>query len=244
MQLMEATADAFMTAAVDTGVDDPTPPYSTSSTSAPLDAPENTHHLAVQLGVPTHTRAGTAAWLSATSASGYLGVGKKRVDPRNKKPQDQLLKQYWSQNQRDGKVYHDTLDEALEHYAAQRAIALSRSTVPRQLLAPRMQQKNRSDNESPASLAVTRAPTTGPATGPVKTLPPGWRRDRRVSASGKPYLIYIGPNDAATRSSKTAWAMHATAVAAGAAHVGNSHGNTEQQRVCFTCLLSGCSNAA
>ena len=212
MQLMEATADAFVTAAVDTGVDDPTPPHSTSSTSAPLDAPENTHHLAVQLGVPTHTRAGTAAWLSATSASGYLGVGKKRVDPRNKKPQDQLLKQYWSQNQRDGKAYHDTLDEALEHYAAQRAIALSRSTVPRQLLAPRVQQKNRS-----ASLAVTSALTTGPATGPGKTLPPGWRRDRRVSASGKPYLIYIGPDDAATRSSKTAWAMHATAVAAGAA---------------------------
>jgi hypothetical protein len=57
MRLMEATADAFVSAAVDTGVDDLAPPHSTSGTSAPLDAPENTHHLAVKLGLSTHTRA-------------------------------------------------------------------------------------------------------------------------------------------------------------------------------------------
>ena len=129
-------------------------------------------------------------------------------------PPLELLKQYWSQNQRDSKTYHDTLDEALEHYAAQRAIALSRSAVPRQLLAPRMQQKNRSETPEP-TLAFDNDSPAAPATGPAKALPPGWSRGRRVSASGRPYLIYIGPNDAAARSSKAAWAAHTAAVAAG-----------------------------
>ena len=69
-------------------------------------------------------------WLSTASKSGYLGVGMKAKDSRNKKPQDQLLKQFWSQNNKDSKEYHDTLDDALVRYATKRAVALSHSTVP------------------------------------------------------------------------------------------------------------------
>ena len=150
-------------------------------------------------------------WLSTASKTGYSGVGMKAKDSRNKKPQDQLLKQFRSQNNKDSKEYHDTLDDALVRYATKRAVALSHSTVPHQLHAHsyRKAQKHR-------------VPDTDvvPDTAENNTdLPLGWSVDSRTSGSGKAYKMYKGPDGASSHSRKQAWAVAEPSRASSTPHV-------------------------